>query len=79
MRVRGGLFLPLSLRKVIFMVKCKYHADKRCYHSSCSFIDVMGNVVVCPLHGNPLGRCMRKVSVPSRNVSLWNKHLRGGS
>jgi len=37
------------------MKVCKYHPDKRCYHSSCDFIDAMGNVVVCPLHLNPNG------------------------
>ena len=43
------------------MKKCKYHLDKRCYHSSCSIFDCnFGKVVVCPLHPNPSGFLMHR-------------------
>jgi len=43
------------------MVKmCKFNPSKRCYHSSCDFIDAMGNVGICPLVPNPSGFFMRK-------------------
>ena len=31
------------------MKQFKYQPEKRCYHSSCSLIDEMRNVSVCPL------------------------------
>lgn len=61
------------------MVKmCKLDLTKRCYWSSCSSLDVMGNVVVCCLVPNPSGFFMRK-KVVSVGVSLSSKHLRSGS
>lgn len=32
------------------MKRCKYHPEKRCYHSSCSiFSPISGKVILCPL------------------------------
>lgn len=59
------------------MKMCKYHSDKRCYHSSCDFMDGMGNVVVCPLFSG--GDMFTRRSVKPVLVSVWSKHLRGGS
>lgn len=58
------------------MVKmCVHRPDLRCYHSGCSSLDGMGNVVVCSLVPNPDGYCLpRKVVVVP--VSVFNKHLR---
>jgi hypothetical protein len=39
---------------------CIHHFDLRCYHSSCSFLDDMGNVCVCSLVPNPNGSLMSK-------------------
>jgi hypothetical protein len=57
------------------MKMCRYHPDKRCYHSSCSIFDSLsGNVEVCELHPNPFGFfSVRKVSPVHGSVS---KHLR---
>lgn len=43
------------------MVKtCKFDSSKRCYHSSCDFVDCFGDVRVCKYHLNPSGFFMRK-------------------
>ena len=42
------------------MKVCRYHPDKRCFYSSCDFIDSAGNVRVCRHHPNPSGYFMRK-------------------
>jgi hypothetical protein len=60
------------------MKSCRFNPNKRCYHSCCSLIDGMGNVVVCSLHSNPSGFFSERKFSPVI-VSLWNKHLKGGS
>jgi len=60
------------------MKYCVHYPDKRCFHSSCSFIDSMGNVRVCFLHPNGNGFFKRRVVVPSL-CSPFSKHRhRGG-
>jgi len=41
---------------VIWMVKyCRYYPDLRCYRSSCTYLDDMGNVRICYLLPKPVG------------------------
>jgi hypothetical protein len=58
---------------------CRFNPRVRCYHSSCSSLDSMGNVVVCSLVPNPDGCCLpRRVGLQLRGV--FDKHvLRRGS
>jgi hypothetical protein len=49
-----------------------------CSRSSCDLILPNGCVVVCSLHGNPLGRFLPR-SVKRCFVSIFSKHLRDGS
>lgn len=45
---------------------------KRCYCSSCDFITLMGDVLVCSRHGNPHGRFIRHVPVVVGNLRrVW--------
>jgi hypothetical protein len=46
--------------QVVTLKYCFYSPFKRCFHSSCSFLDRYGNVKLCPLHPNPSGRFMRR-------------------
>jgi hypothetical protein len=63
---------------VILVKICPYDFGV-CNFDCCSWLDtVSGDVVLCSRHGNPSGRCMRRSSVSFRNVSVFNKHLRGG-
>jgi hypothetical protein len=59
------------------MKVCKFNSNKRCWHSSCSWLDFQGNVVCCGLLPNPAGRFRRRVVAPVHG-SLFSKHLRGG-
>ena len=48
---------------------CFCHPDLRCYHRSCSFLDGMGNVVVCRLVPNPDGRfTVRRVGLQLHGI-----------
>lgn len=59
------------------MRMCRYHVDKRCYHSSCSLIDEFGNVSACSLHPNPEGFFRRRKVVTVR-VSIFCRGFRRG-
>lgn len=49
------------------MKMCKYHPDKRCYHSSCSiFVSRFGDVVLCPLFRGGDFHAPRKIASPER-------------
>jgi len=57
---------------------CVHYPDKRCFHSSCNFIDSMGNVRACIFLPNGNGFFMRRKVVPSL-CSPFSKHRhRGG-
>lgn len=45
-----------------------------CPYGSCSWLDGMGNVVLCDRHRNPSGYFMRKLPVPIL-VSIFDKHV----
>jgi hypothetical protein len=34
---------------------CRHFPSKRCFHDACSYLDIRGNVRVCPIHPNPYG------------------------
>lgn len=62
---------------ILFMTKlCKFNSDRRCYHDSCSLIDLMGNVSVCLLFRGGDMFTARKVGVVLR--PLFSKHRKGG-
>ena len=42
------------------MKVCKYDSSHRCFHPSCDFIDIFGNVHVCKHHKNPHGRFTKR-------------------
>lgn len=67
-RLRVLLF-PFSIAVLINMVKmCKYHSNKRCYHSSCSiFNPISGKVVLCPLFRGGDFLTPRKIVVDLRS------------
>lgn len=52
------------------MAWCIYDISRRCFHVSCSLIDDSGCVSACPLHPNPDGLFIRKVSGGSQ-VSIF--------
>lgn len=56
---------------------CRYHSDRRCYWSSCSFLDSMGNVVFCSLVPDRDSFFVPKKSKPVLHP-LFSKHLREG-
>lgn len=50
------------------MKMCKFHPDKRCYHSSCYIFDcISGKVVLCPLFRGGDFLTPRKVVVDLRS------------
>lgn len=59
--------------KVFTMKACHHHPENRCYHSTCAFLDKMGNVCLCRWHPNRNGFFMRrKVVFPL--PSVFSKH-----
>jgi len=48
---------------------CRYRLDKRCFHSSCSFLDSLGRVSVCKFHPNPKGYFQNRKRVVNDGVS----------
>jgi hypothetical protein len=77
MRRLGGELLCLSAVLVISMKMCKYHPQKRCFHSSCDLIDGMGNISLCSLFEG--GHKFTPRSVKLVHISVFSKHLRGCS
>jgi len=62
------------------MKMCKYHPDKRCYHSSCSiFNPFFGTVVLCPLFRGGALFTPRKVVLVDVSVFVSNKRLKSRS
>jgi len=53
---------------------CRFNPRVRCYHSICSSLDSMGNVVVCSLVPNPDGFFMHKKVVPILR-GVFDKHV----
>jgi len=39
---------------------CKYRLGERCFYENCSWLDGLGNTVVCPLVSNPFGRFKKR-------------------
>lgn len=60
------------------MKVCPHHPENRCYHSTCVFLDKMGNVCLCRWHPNRDGFFMRRVVVPSL-CSPFSKHRYRGA
>lgn len=56
------------------MKRCKFDSSKPCWHSSCDWIDSMGNVDVCPLVPNPDGRFVRR-RVGFELHGVFDKHV----
>ncbi len=48
-----------------------------CGVSSCSSLDVCGNVVACDYLGNPNGRFQKRIKHGSMSSPIWNKHEKG--
>jgi hypothetical protein len=56
---------------------CRFDKSKRCFHSSCSWLESSsGKVVLCPLYCG--GDKFTPRSVKPVLVSVFSKHLRGG-
>jgi len=79
LRITGSISTKWVVISMTDMKKCKYHPEKRCYHSSCSIFDSRsGNVVLCPLfHGGELFT-PRKVGVVLHGVFDKRFLRRGG-
>jgi len=52
---------------------CKHDPAKRCFHSTCGFIDSRGDVRVCWPHPNPMGYFMsrRLCGVGLSLLQIW--------
>jgi hypothetical protein len=54
----------VSFEQDVILKRCKFRPKKRCFYSSCDFLDSLGRVRVCKFHPNPYGKfSFRKLRV----------------